>query len=317
MEYFLGFLIATAVGLTGVGAGSITAPLLILCLNLKPEDSVGTALLFAAVIKSSLLPIYIRHRQVHGRILILLCAGGIPGLLGGVVSLGRLNTRGRQNWIYLALGLMILAVSLGNLYRSLRGRLRVTGVDHSQWLPAIALLIGTEVGFSSAGAGALGTLALLNLTRLSPAQVVGTDMVFGFVLSVIGGSFNVFAGHYVGSILGKLIVGGVVGAVGGAFLSSIVPARPLRLALTVLLSVLGAQLCWKSLYGSETNAPRCISSAACTLLSDHAGDHADLSRPQGTAIYVAPEGRHGVDLASSIAAKMYRTPPISDQCRIP
>ena len=67
MEYVLGFLIASAVGLTGVGAGSVTAPILILFFHLKPAVAVGTALTFAAVIKLAVLPIYLRrHRSTIG-----------------------------------------------------------------------------------------------------------------------------------------------------------------------------------------------------------------------------------------------------------
>jgi hypothetical protein len=48
------------------------------------------------------------------------------------------------------------------------------------------LPIGAEVGFSSAGAGALGPLVLLEITSLTPAQVVGTDLSFGLCLSLVG-----------------------------------------------------------------------------------------------------------------------------------
>jgi len=51
--------------------------------------------------------------------------------------------------------------------------------------------VGAEVGFSSAGAGALGSAALLALTTLVPAQVVGTDIVFGFVVSLVGSGVSV------------------------------------------------------------------------------------------------------------------------------
>jgi uncharacterized protein len=246
MELMLGFLIAAAVGLTGVGAGSITAPVLILFFHLTPAAAVGTALTFAAVVKFAVLPIYIRRRQIDYRILLLLCAGGIPGVLGGVAVLSRLNTRAHEHAIFMVLGLTILTVSLGSLYRSLRNRLTVASADRSRWLPPLATIIGVEVGFSSAGAGALGALALLNLTRLKPAQVIGTDMVFGLALSLLGGGLHLFAGHYDSSILLKLVIGGVVGAISGATLSSIVPARPLRLGLSLWLATLGAQLCWKA-----------------------------------------------------------------------
>ena len=53
--------------------------------------------------------------------------------------------------------------------------------------------VGAEVGFSSAGAGALGSAALLSLTPLLPAQVVGTDIAFGFVVSLIGSGAHWFS----------------------------------------------------------------------------------------------------------------------------
>ena len=247
MEFLVGFLIACAVGLTGVGAGSITAPVLILFFHLKPAEAVGTALTFSAAIKFAVLPLYLKRKQVDFRILKLLCLGGIPGVLIGVQILSRLNTKDHEHTIFMLLGATIFTVSLGSLYRTIRNRLASGGTDRARWLPPIAAIIGGEVGFSSAGAGALGALVLLNLTMLTPAQVVGTDMVFGFVLSVIGGGLHLFAGQYDLPILIKLITGGVIGALSGAMLSSIIPPRPLRLVLSIWLAALGVQLCWKAL----------------------------------------------------------------------
>ncbi|HVP00266.1 MAG TPA: sulfite exporter TauE/SafE family protein [Bryobacteraceae bacterium] len=247
MEFLLGFLIACAVGLTGVGAGSITAPVLILFFHLKPTLAVGTALAFSAAIKFVVVPLYIRRHQVDYRILGLLCLGGIPGVLFGARVLSQLNTRNHEGGIFLLLGTTIFVVSIGSLYRTLRNRLTTATVDRARWLPPIAVLIGGEVGFSSAGAGALGALVLLNLTKLTPAQVVGTDMVFGFILSLIGGGLHLLGGQYNWMILIKLVSGGVVGSLCGAALSSVIPPRPLRLALSVWLAILGLQLCWKAL----------------------------------------------------------------------
>jgi len=44
MELLLGFLIAALIAMTGVGAGTITAPLLILFLHVPVPEAVGTAL---------------------------------------------------------------------------------------------------------------------------------------------------------------------------------------------------------------------------------------------------------------------------------
>ena len=49
MEVLLGFAIAVAIGMTGVGGGVITAPALILLLGMPPLEAVTTSLVFAAM----------------------------------------------------------------------------------------------------------------------------------------------------------------------------------------------------------------------------------------------------------------------------
>ena len=249
MMFWVGFLIAFGVGLTGMGAGAVTAPVLILFFGIAPAESVGTALVFAAVIKLAVAPIYLFRRQVHLKMLLKLCAGGIPGVLAGVLLVRELNAKRYENTLLVLVGATVAVLALYSLWRSIRRKTGPSaGMDRSRWLPWIAVGIGTEVGFSSAGAGALGSLALLNLTSLSPAQVVGTDMLFGLVVAIIGGAFHVSAGQYDSGVLWKLLVGGLTGAIAGANLSTILPARPLRIALSAALSCLGVQLCWRGIF---------------------------------------------------------------------
>jgi uncharacterized protein len=248
MPILLGFLIALAVGLTGVGAGSITAPVLILAFAVSPADAVGTALIFAAVIKLAVAPVYLMNRQVSARILALLCAGGLPGVLGGVWLIRAMNVKHYERTLFVVLGATIAIMALYSLYRTFHKTLQHQRGDRHGWLPAIGLGIGTEVGFSSAGAGALGSLALLNLTSLAPAEVVGTDMLFGLVLSVVGGGLNLTAGHFNPHLLWQLIAGGIVGVLIGARLSAVLPARPLRVGLSMWLCFIGGQLAWKGIW---------------------------------------------------------------------
>jgi uncharacterized membrane protein YfcA len=248
MEYLAGFIIALAVGLTGVGAGSVTAPVLMLFFGLPPAEAVGTALAFGAVIKLAVAPFYIARNQVSGRVLSLLCLGGIPGVLVGVLAIGALDIRRYENILFFLLGSTIVVMAVFSLYRSWRPVARPGGKKRLRWLPLIAGGIGAEVGFSSAGAGALGSLTLLNLTSLSPAQVIGTDMMFGLVLSLLGGGIHLTLGHFSSAILWRLIAGGLAGAFAGANLSAILPSRPLRVGLSLWLSALGLQLCWKALF---------------------------------------------------------------------
>src|SRR5215472_5575840 len=216
MAFILGLLIACAVGLTGVGAGSITAPVLILTFHLKPAVAVGTALTFSAVIKLAVFPLYLRNGQVDFRILGLLCFGGIPGVLIGGLLLKKLSMAEHERQIFLVLGITIITLSVANLYRSWRHRATAALKERVRWLPPVAALIGAEVGFSSAGAGALSAVALLSLTRLAPSLVVGTDMVFGLTVSSVGGGLHLLAGDYDPSLLLQFCIGGVIGVFTGA-----------------------------------------------------------------------------------------------------
>ena len=247
MAYLVGFAIAALVGLTGVGAGSLTAPILILFFGMAPAESVGTALIFGAITKISVVPVYMARKQVNLRVLVLLCLGGLPGVLAGSLLLDRLDMKRQENYLFLVLGATVFVTALYSLYRSTKSKSGIEQRDHAGFLPLLALPIGAEVGFSSAGAGALGSLALLCLTPLTPAQVVGTDLSYGLLLSVIGGGFHMLSGHFGSGMLLKLIVGGLFGAFAGATLSGVLPPRPLRVLLCVALVSLGAELCWKAL----------------------------------------------------------------------
>lgn len=238
MIYFLGFLISVAIGMTGVGAGTLTTPMLILVIGVPARIAVGTALIFGAVIKIITSPVYMARRQVDWRTLGFMLVGGVPGVLGGVLLLRNIDGRAITGII----GATIVIVALFNLLRPVPETRR----DRSRWLPLITLPIGAEVGFSSAGAGALGALTLLSMTTLTAAAVVGTDLVFGLVLSLIGGGINAAMGTVDRTVLLQLLAGGIPGALLGAYLAGRVPSQRLRMGLSVAMALLGASLFYKA-----------------------------------------------------------------------
>ena len=103
------------------------------------------------------------------------------------------------------------------------------------------------MGFSSAGAGALGSAALLSLTPLEPAQVVGTDIVFGFLVSLIGSGAHWFS-HAINPDAADATRSWAawLEPIGGTLLSTRIPRRPLRFALWVWLLILGGQFLFNS-----------------------------------------------------------------------
>ena len=241
MAFLLGFLIAFAIGVTGVGAGTVTAPLLILALGLPPEVAVGTALLFGFLVKVPAGAVYLLRRQVDARALLRLLLGGVPGVLLGSLLLTQL--KGAKDLVLRLVGLtVVLSAGLG-LWRGLKGVGR--GRERPWLLPPAAFGIGLEVGFSSAGAGALGTLLLLHATRLSPQKVVGTDLLFGLVLALLGGGVHLAFGQVAPSLLLALASGGVAGGLLGALFATRLPKEPLRLALLHWLLFIGGQLVYR------------------------------------------------------------------------
>jgi uncharacterized membrane protein YfcA len=246
MQYLIGFLIALLIALTGVGAGTITVPVLVLFLNVPAAVAVGVGLTFSAAVKAILAPAQIARGNVDWRTLGFMLLGGLPGVLLGSLLLRRLVTAGSENALDAILGLILVSTASWQIFYLLRPvKARRSKPDRSRLLAWLMFPVGAEVGFSSAGAGALGSAALLSLTVLEPAQVVGTDIFFGFVVSLIGSGAHWLAGTgslaHAGNpeLLLQLIAGGIFGAIAGTMLSSRVPRRPLRFALWVWLLVLG------------------------------------------------------------------------------
>ena len=249
MELILGFAIAVIIAITGVGAGSLIAPLLILFLHVPVAEAVGTALIYSAAVKFIVVPVQIWKRQVEWKTLGLILATGIPGVAIGSYVFQRVAHNEANNfWLYLALGLMIVVSSAWHIYRHFKpaGEL-ARRTDSPAWLAAVMLPIGAEVGFSSSGAGALGSLALLGLTPFDARRVVGTDLAFGLCLSIIGGTLHLHSAGLNSTLLINLIVGGVLGGIVGAGLASLIPVRDMLLALSLWLLSMAVQLCWHSL----------------------------------------------------------------------
>ena len=248
MHYLIGFIIAMFIALTGVGAGTITTPLLILFLHVPTHVAVTTGLVFSAAVKLLLVPTQIARKQVNWRVLGWMLLGGLPGVLVGSLLLAHLVTKGSQHLMNGLLGAVLVLTAIYQIFYSFRPVATKAAVDRSRWMPFLMFPVGAEVGFSSAGAGALGTAALLSLTTLLPAQVVGTDILFGFLLSLVGSGAHMFSHAANAMLLKHLILGGIGGVLVGTFSAKFIPKRPLRFALWVWLLIIGVQFLYTNLW---------------------------------------------------------------------
>jgi uncharacterized protein len=247
MDYAIGFFIAVFIALTGVGAGTITVPVLVLFLKVPAPVAVSIGLMFATAVKLILVPAQIARKNVAWRTLGYMLLGGAPGVLLGSLYLQHLVTAGAANTLNAILGaILVSTASLQIIYSFRSMQQQEHAPDRSPLLSWLMFPVGAEVGFSSAGAGALGSVALLSLTPLLPAQVVGTDIAFGFLVSLIGSGAHWFSHATNTTLLLHLIAGGIVGAIAGTMLSTRVPRRPLRFVLWVWLLILGGQFLFNS-----------------------------------------------------------------------
>lgn len=245
MQALLGFLIATLIGMTGAGGGSLTVPVLVLGCGQPIAEAVGTSLVFATVVKLLSTPAYILRRQFSPATLVRLLAGGIPGVVAGTLLFRRLATPGMEHILFAIVGGTITVSAVASLWRLRPSAAATPSRDRSRWLSWVALPIGVEVGFSSSGAGALTAITLLVLTPLAAPVVVGTDLLFGLCLSATGGGMHLALGAVNGHAAAQLLAGGVAGAIAGPWLAMRIPVRTFRAALSLVLSLLGAELFWR------------------------------------------------------------------------
>jgi uncharacterized membrane protein YfcA len=242
----LGFFIAFAIGLTGVGAGTLTAPLLIL-LGLDPAKAVGSALAFSTVVKLPAMLTHALYKNLDYKTLLLMLLGGVPGTLLGSFLLTLFHTPlGLKKILLLVIGITIVFSVLLNLLMVWKGR-RFDLTKYKYLLPVACFLIGIEVGLTSAGAGALGMVLLLYFTKLSPAKAVGVDIAFGLACSFVGGVSHFLQSHTETGIFVPMSLGGLAGVLLGTHLARTLNPKPLKVAISILLVVIAINLIQKGL----------------------------------------------------------------------
>ena len=77
----VGLLIGVLVGLTGMGGGSLLAPILILIFRVPPVWAVGTDVAYSTVTKALGSVVHIRQKHVNFKIALWLACGSVPATL--------------------------------------------------------------------------------------------------------------------------------------------------------------------------------------------------------------------------------------------
>jgi uncharacterized protein len=250
-----GFVIGTLVGLTGVGAGSLTTPLLIAGFGIHPAIAVGTDLCFACITK---LAAGWRHEKlghVAWKVLRPMIVGSLSGALLTLGALWALEIPAHHMAALLRRALavtllasasaMVLRIALDVKKPVIPAHDPAAEVTRPAWHPsALGIVLGVVVTVTSIGAGAIGVFALTALYPLMAAKrIVGTDIVHAIPLTFVAGLGHMTLGHVDLGILSALLAGSIPGILIGARLTLRVPDWALRATLVVALLV-AARLLW-------------------------------------------------------------------------
>jgi uncharacterized membrane protein YfcA len=299
MLFVIGFVIAVTVGLTGIGGGSFTVPALILLVGLAPKTAVGTAFIFAGVLRLIVGPFYIWGKQVRGVYVWRLLIGAVPGLLMGTYVLRLLSADVGNPVVVIALGALLAGSSGLTFVRRLHNP--EFARKNGRWLPWFALPIGIESGFSSAGAGVLGTVLLLNYSEMTPSEVVGTDLLFGLGLAAIGSAIHLEFGSVSSGALLQLLAAGIPGVLLGFILARRTSARQLKSAIALIAILAGLQLVWTGSRSFLTASVRQRASSLASTATNHSVVVERTDRPNATEMQPA-----GVEFRHSETDKLSR-----------
>ena len=249
----LGLTVGMLVGMTGVGAGSLITPTLVMT-GVPPIIAVGTDLAYAAATKSVGALVHRAQQTLDLRVAGLLVAGSVPAAVLTIAVLAATGGYTRSSLItgFLAVALILTALAL------LTGRARVVAFA-SRYEASIApiraaltiasgAVLGVLVTITSVGAGALGAVLLVALYPAMPvARVAGVDIAYAVPLTLVAGLGHLWLGNVDFTLVLNLLVGSVPGIIAGSLLAGRVSDALVRRVLALVLLYAGARLGFGSL----------------------------------------------------------------------
>ena len=233
-----GALVGLAVGLTGVGGGSLMTPALISIFGVAPAIAVGTDLAFAAATKSAGVVAHRNSGAIVWPIVGLMIAGSTPACLLALWVMHGKPAGSSAELIKTTLGIALLATALAVL---LKGKIKAVPIHSKSTKTVLTLvlsaLIGWLVAWSSIGAGAVGcTVLALIYGELEPRDIAATDIAYAVPLTAIAATGHALQGNIDWTLLLCLLVGSVPAIWFGVRLSARLSQGVARGLLATLLA---------------------------------------------------------------------------------
>lgn len=240
----VGLTVGLLVGLTGMGGGALLTPILVLFLRVAPLAAVSSDLMTSLVMKPVGGAVHLRHRTVNWALVGWLALGSVPSGFLGAVLIGTIgHAAGVDSGLKIVIGLALVAsVALTLVRQAVDRRVRLrenrdgvpAGVDAPLVVrPLRTVLIGVvggfAVGVTSVGAGSLIiAMLLVAYPKLTPAQLVGTDIVQAIPLVAAATLGHLLFGDVQFALTASLLLGALPGVYIGARVSAQGPAAVVR-----------------------------------------------------------------------------------------
>lgn len=273
MDYrisLVGLLIGLLVGLTGMGGGSLLAPIMILFFRMPPVWAVGTDIAYSTITKAVGSIVHMRQKTVNLQIALWLACGSVPSTLlsVGLVHYLHIYYRDVINGLIMhILGITLLTVATllvikpfimkgverRNLERQKQAVLSEENMTQSadrwekRYRPLLTMVVGAVVGFlvglTSVGSGTLIIVSLAFLfPKLGPRELVGTDIFQAFLLLASGVIGYLLSGTINWLMVFLLLAGSLPGVFLGSKLSKYIPDMVMRPLLASVLALSGWKL---------------------------------------------------------------------------
>jgi hypothetical protein len=235
------FFVGALVGLSGVGAGSVMTPLLILFFSVPPVVSIATGLVFATLTKLISAWVHFQRGSIDWVAARLIWKGSLPGVLLGIAVVLYLGIQ-FDFVLTLFLSVVLIFTSI-----SMLGGMKPGGEIVAKSSFFGGAFIGFSVATTSVGAGTLGMVLLRRqIGDDSPRRLVGTNIVHAIPIALIAGLSYAATGLMDFSLLGLMLLGSIPGVLVGSLLTNKLSTEHLRKVLAAVLMVAAISLLLKS-----------------------------------------------------------------------
>lgn len=242
-----GFVVGVVVGLTGMGAGMLVTPLLMLGLGMPATAAVGTDLFYGFVTKLAGSWQHLRQKTVDMQLVRLLATGSIPATLvaiGIIAWLEHRHVAGLERGLARAIGGALVVASGLIAWRALwpePPRPHAQGHQRAAVI-AVGVVGGLLVGLTSVGSGSVIMALLVFFIPMETRAMVGSDVVHAAILVGVAACGHAFLGNVDVALAAQLLAGSIPGVIVGSRLTVKTPRRVLQAALAVLLILSGLRL---------------------------------------------------------------------------